>query len=116
MKRFLFTCLIALLVAASYNSCKKCDCPAPGTSATTQDIMLQNTAFSPAEKTISRGTKVTWINHDPYAHTVTSTTNIFDSGNMNQGQAFEYTFNTAGTYDYYCVYHASIMKGKIIVN
>lgn len=117
MKRFILTCLAALLLTVAYSSCKKCDCdtvtPPP---ATTQDIMLVNTSFSPAEKTVSKGTTVRWTNHDPYAHTVTSTTNVFNSGNMNQGQSFEYTFNTAGIYDYYCQYHASIMKGKITVN
>lgn len=117
MKHFLLTCLATLLISANYYGCKKCDCDnVTPTPTTTQDITLQNTAFSPAEKTITRGTTVRWINHDPYAHTVTSTTNLFNSGNLDQGQTFEYTFNTAGTYDYYCTYHASIMRAKIIVN
>jgi len=38
----------------------------------------------------------------------------FDSGNMNAGAKFSYTFTVAGTYTYYCQYH-SWMQGTVIV-
>lgn len=39
----------------------------------------------------------------------------FDSGTISQG-AFEYTFETPGTYDYYCIPHESMgMVGRIVV-
>ena len=39
----------------------------------------------------------------------------FDSGTMSEGE-FEYTFDTPGTYDYYCIPHKSMgMVGRIVV-
>jgi plastocyanin len=62
---------------------------------------------------------VVWSNDDTAAHTVTSDNNtggapVFDSGNMNGGQAYNYTFTTPGTYPYHCSYH-SWMSGTIVV-
>jgi plastocyanin len=115
MKRFFTVILAATILCFFFYGCKKCDCGnVTPVTPTTEEIMLLNTAFSPLEKTISKGTKVRWVNHDPYAHTVTSDDNIFDSGNLNGGQTFEYTFNNTGTFNYHCNYH-SAMKGKIIV-
>ena len=57
---------------------------------------------------------VTWINNDNMPHTVTSTNGIFDSGNLEAGQSFTYTFTKPGTYSYVCSYH-SWMKGTVIV-
>lgn len=96
-------------------SCKKDEPCLHEINTATEEILMQNTIFIPSEKTITIGTTVKWINKDPYAHTVTSSENKFDSGNMNEGQIFEYKFDTAGTFDYYCVYHLPGMKGKIIV-
>jgi plastocyanin len=84
------------------------------------EVWMQNTAFNPSSLTISAGTTVTWINKDNMTHTATSgvpgnPNGMFNSGNMNQGATFSYTFNTAGTFDYYCIPHSATMKGKIIV-
>jgi plastocyanin len=62
------------------------------------------------------GTVVTWTNSDVVAHTATATNpqGAFNSGNLNTGQSYSFTFDTAGTYDYFCSYHP-FMKGTIIV-
>lgn len=70
--------------------------------------------YSPANFTAKVGQTVTWVNKDSSAHTVTSTTNLFDSGNMNAGASYSYTFTKAGVYQYTCSYH-SWMKGTITV-
>jgi nitrite reductase (NO-forming) len=72
--------------------------------------------YSPAvvHLVIGVNNTVTWTNFDSIPHTVTSTTNAFDSGNINAGESFTYTFATAGTYQYYCVYH-TWMKGTVVV-
>jgi nitrite reductase (NO-forming) len=57
---------------------------------------------------------VVWTNDDSMPHTVTATNKLFDSGNMNQGSTFSFTFTTPGTYTYGCSYH-SWMKGTVIV-
>ena len=55
-----------------------------------------------------------WTNEDSMAHTVTASNGAFDSGNMNQGASYSFTFTQEGTYSYICQYHAN-MKGQIIV-
>ena len=57
---------------------------------------------------------VNWVNADSSIHTVTANDNSFNSGNMNQGDSFVYTFTTPGTYKYHCIYH-SWMQGTVIV-
>lgn len=48
---------------------------------------------------------VTWINQDTTAHTSTETTRLWDSGLISPGQSFSHTFNTGGTFSYYCTVH-----------
>ena len=63
----------------------------------------------------SAGTKVTWVNHDEDAHTVTFQSNPKVASNPLQGnQSFSHTFQTAGTYSYICSIHP-FMKGKVVV-
>ena len=57
---------------------------------------------------------VTWVNSDDVPHTVTSSGGSFDSGNINSGQSWTYTFTAPGTYPYFCSYHPW-MKGTVIV-
>jgi len=63
---------------------------------------------------IGMNNTVTWTNDDSMPHTVTSASSLFDSGNMNPGDTFTYTFTTPGTYQYGCSYHPW-MKGTVIV-
>ena len=81
----------------------------------TNSVSIRNSAFDPADITVTAGTTVAWTNDDSTAHTVTSDTNsIFDSGNLNPGQTFTHTFSDAGTFAYHCNYHAS-MHGRVTV-
>lgn len=58
---------------------------------------------------IAVGTTVTWTNNDSVAHTVTQSGGEgFQSGKMDAGATFSYTFTEAGTFDYYCEYHADM--------
>jgi len=107
--------LLGIILLTVFSSCKQKEpCP-PSVPQSPEEVVMQNTAFVPAEKTITKGTTVKWINKDPYAHTVTSSANKFDSGNLNEGQTFQFKFDSVGTYDYYCKYHLPNMTGKIIV-
>lgn len=77
-------------------------------------IDIKDFAFHPAEVRIPAGTVITWTNSDVVAHTATAPDGAFNSGNLNPGQSFSFTFDTAGTYDYICTYHP-FMKGTIVV-
>ncbi len=57
---------------------------------------------------------ITWVNQDYTIHTVTSNSNLFNSGLLNFGDAWSYTFSTAGTYTYHCAIHP-YMNGTVIV-
>lgn len=80
----------------------------------TYAVAIADFAFAPATLTITAGDTVTWTNEDPVAHTATSTTGAFDSGELAQGESFSFTFTAAGTYDYLCTPHPS-MTGRIVV-
>ncbi len=80
----------------------------------TISVEIKNFIFDPDAITVPAGTTVIWTNLDSTPHTVTSTSGIFDSGVMDQGENFSYTFQDPGTYDYYCLIHP-YMKAKVIV-
>jgi plastocyanin len=77
-------------------------------------VTIAGMAFSPSSLTVPVNTTVTWTNSDSMAHTVTSTSGLFDSGSIGVGGNYSFTFASAGTFNYYCSIHPS-MTGKIIV-
>src|SRR6185503_19560720 len=82
--------------------------------AATVDVLIQNFAFNPSSVTINVGDTVTWRQIDTTQHTSTSDSGIWNSGVLNQGQSFSHTFNTAGTFGYFCQPHP-FMTGTITV-
>ena len=76
------------------------------------DVSIQNSAYNPASVQISTGDTVKWTNMDSTAHTVTGS--IFESGNINKGQSYQFQFTKPGTYSYTCSIHPT-MKGTVIV-
>jgi plastocyanin len=83
------------------------------------EVCMQNFAFISASRTIAAGTKINWTNKENTTHSVVRGTQgnpngIFNSGDLGSGGSFSYTFNTAGTFNYYCSHH-TYMTGTIIV-
>ena len=80
-----------------------------------------NSCYSPADITINAGDTVEWINIDSVAHTGTAGTprdaqlEIFNSDLMMADKSWSFTFNEAGSYDYYCMVHPW-MTGSVTVN
>ena len=80
-----------------------------------------NECYLPFEINVAIGATVSWINDDSAAHTVTSgtvdtgITDTFDSSLFMSGSVYEFTFDKAGTYDYFCMVHPW-MTGKVLVN
>src|SRR5262249_55084759 len=77
--------------------------------------------FDPASVTIQVGDQVQWT-WDSSDHSTTSGSpgmpnNIWDSGIHNQGATFTRTFNSAGTFPYYCTVHGGCcgMVGTVTV-
>ena len=83
-------------------------------SGTVENVKIDNFSFTPQTVTIRAGTTVTWNNKDDVPHTVVSTTKKFRSGVLDTDGQFSYTFDDAGTYDYFCSIHPH-MTGKVIV-
>ena len=78
-------------------------------------VQIANYAFTPDDITVKVGTKITWTNHDPTAHTATANDNTtFDTGSINPHQSRTVTFTKVGTYPYHCVFHA-FMTGTVTV-
>ena len=57
---------------------------------------------------------VTWTNDDRSPHTASSMSGAFNSGNLNPGMSYTFTFTTPGTYGYSCAYHGW-MHGTVVV-
>jgi plastocyanin len=95
--------------------------PAPDTTAipVTQtagrqvEMNVVDFAFEQPALTIPPGTTVTWTNTGAAPHTVTGLPE--DSGTIDPGQSFSFTFPEVGTFDYKCAFHPQ-MTGQVIVD
>ena len=80
-----------------------------------------NECWSPADITINAGDTVHWMNVDTAAHTVTGgspadgPSGVFDSSLIMADATYEFTFDEAGSYDYFCMVHPW-MVGSVTVN
>ncbi len=77
-------------------------------------ITIDNFSFTPKEITVSKGTTVTWINHDDVPHTVVSADKKFKSRALDTDDKFSFTFSDSGAYGYFCSVHP-VMTGRVIV-
>ena len=76
-------------------------------------VSVGDNFFEPKEVKVKAGTTVKWKNDGQAPHTVTST-DQFDSGQMEPGAEFERKFDKAGTFDYECQIHPGQL-GKVTV-
>lgn len=78
------------------------------------EVVIKSFAFGPQGMTVKAGTKVTWVNKDVEPHTVISSDHKFQSEALDTGDTFSVTFDTAGTYGYFCSLHPH-MTGVVTV-
>lgn len=79
-------------------------------------VAIQGFAFAPKAIEAKVGQKITWTNDDAAPHTVTAKTGgEVDSGTLAQGASFSFTPTKAGTIEYFCAIHPS-MVGTIDVS
>lgn len=89
----------------------------PSAVQDTNKITYKNFAVVEKAIKVKKGTTVTWINEDSAKHDVTpdmETEEFKTSELFGKGETYEVTFNTPGTYSYYCSPHP-YMKGTIEV-
>jgi plastocyanin len=77
------------------------------------EVAIASFRFEPDRIEIPAGTTVHWSNdEDAIQHT--STGDGWNSGTLDPGEVFEFTFTESGTYPYICSIHPS-MEGTVIV-
>ncbi len=81
----------------------------PGPSSAIHDRI-----YSPSAITVAAGQTISWHNETLGPHTVTSTTELFNSGRLDAGAGYSLKFSNPGTFDYYCTVHPT-MKGVVTV-
>ena len=90
----------------------------PSVQPRTITVSIAGFEFVPSTISINIGDTVKWVNDDAPPHKVVadSSSNIpgLESGMLNTGDSFSFTFNTVGSFGYFCQVHPS-MKGTIIV-
>lgn len=75
-------------------------------------------AFDPDDLTIEPGTTIRWVNDANVAHTVTPDGHeTWEEATLSsQGDTFEHTFDSEGTFEYECIFHlAEGMTGVVRV-
>jgi plastocyanin len=83
---------------------------------TASTIVIHNFAFSPGSIKVRPGQKVRVVNRDSVAHTVTSTTGKFNTGDVGPGKTVTSTApEKAGRYPYRCNIH-QYMTGMLVVS
>jgi plastocyanin len=107
-------------------------CAALGTEPDYTVVIGFQPSFEPGSLNVPRGTMVAWHNMGARVHTVTadpsksqtpervllpSGVQPFDSGDLFAGDRWVYTFDTPGTYVYFCRYDEELgMIGSVTVS
>lgn len=94
--------------------------PSDALAADAQVVVVQpadtmSWRYEPSTINVTVGSTVTWVNQGTTAVTVTSPDGLFDSDSLAAGASFSYTFDTPGTYRYFCVPYPH-MKGVVVVS
>ena len=96
----------------------------PSPPPASRAIDISDFRFGPSSVTVAVGGTVTWRNIGPSAHTTTSDSGVWSSGQLGSpgggiygtgsGESFNRVFQQAGTYEYHCSIHPQ-MKGTVTV-
>jgi plastocyanin len=76
----------------------------------TTEVFIQDFVFDPPHIQVAVGDTVTWTEGaDPEPHTATADDETFDSGVLEEGDTFEFTFEEAGEFSYFCEIHPEML-------
>jgi len=98
----------------------------PPTTTTTAEfathtVIVIDYENTPATVTISAGDQVRWVNDAGLNHNIRSGTDpvadgAWGSPDLAAGASWSRTFDTPGTYQYFCSLHPTLMPGTVVVN
>jgi plastocyanin len=77
-------------------------------------VTIDNFTFKAATITVPMGTTVMWENDDDIPHSIVEATGKFHSAALDTEDKYSFTFDKAGTFEYFCGLHP-FMKGKVVV-
>ena len=77
-------------------------------------LSIDNFTFKPDTITVPVGTRIVWENNDDIPHSIVETSGKFHSAALDTEDKFSFTFDKAGTFEYFCGLHPH-MKGKVVV-
>ena len=78
-------------------------------------VEIKDFAYNPPAIEVPVGGSVTWTNQDNVPHTATGIDReALQSGAIAFDASYSQTFDTAGTYEYFCEFHPN-MKGSVVV-
>ena len=84
------------------------------------EVWILDLEFIPETLTVAESTTVIWVNQDVVDYRIRSgapsePTQLFNSETFGNGETFSFTFNSVGTYPYFCELHPEQMIGTVIV-
>jgi plastocyanin len=77
-------------------------------------VSIDNFSFKQASVTVPVGTKIVWENDDDIPHSIVEMQGKFHSPALDTEDKYGFTFDVAGTFEYFCGLHP-FMKGKVVV-
>lgn len=77
-------------------------------------VHIKDFKYAPAPVRIHAGDRITFVNDDTEAHTVSAQDHSFDSAGIDSGERWEHVFTKPGVYRYFCQLHP-YMQGTVIV-
>lgn len=87
----------------------------PPSDGTGDRVEMTANCFEATVLHVDSGTQVTWVNRDPYAHTVTGVGGTWgDYTEISPGGSASYRFDANGVYLYSCLIHPG-MVGAVVV-
>jgi plastocyanin len=86
-----------------------------GGPGTVVEIEITGLAFHPDTVRVRPGTTIRWVNHDPLAHSSTSSDGLWNSPLFDPTASWQRVFDRPGRFAYHCTPHP-FMKGLIIVS
>jgi plastocyanin len=86
----------------------------PSTQPIGPSVHIKDDKYVPPMLRVHTGDRVTFVNDDDEAHTVTAKDRSFDSAGIDTHESWQHVFSKAGKFSYFCALHP-YMKAVIIV-